>query len=258
VTTFNEEGVVLRTHRLGEADRIVTLLTRGHGKLRGVAKGVRRTSSKFGARLEPFAQVDLQVTTGRTLDIFTSVVSKNLVGKSFLDDYPRYTAATVMVEIADKVVVEESEPALTQYRLLVGALRALGSGTADGPRPPEMILDSYILRAAALAGYAPQLANCALCGRAGPHDHFHPASGGVVCGACRPPGSAWLAPGTSAYLVALLTGDWPATRHTDPASLAAGSGLVRAFLAWHLERSVRSLAHVERGTATDTGTYSRE
>jgi DNA repair protein RecO (recombination protein O) len=121
-----------------------------------------------------------------------------------------------------------------------------------------MILDSYILRAAALAGYAPQLANCAICGRAGPQDHFHPPSGGLVCPACRPPGSAWLAPATGAYLVALLTGDWPATRGTDPASLAAGSGLVRAFLAWHLERSVRSLAHVERGTATDTGTYSGE
>src|SRR3712207_7379727 len=66
---YRDEGIVLRTQKLGEADRIVTVLTRRHGKVRAVAKGVRRTKSKFGARLEPFSHVDLQLYTGRTLDI---------------------------------------------------------------------------------------------------------------------------------------------------------------------------------------------
>lgn len=244
--TYNDEGVVLRTHRLGEADRIVTILTRRHGKLRGVAKGVRRTSSKFGARLEPFAQVDLQVREGRTLDVFTSVVSKNLFGKDFLDDYARYTTAEVMVEIADKLVGEEGEPAMQQYLLLVGALRALGEGTTDGPRPPEVILDSYILRAASLAGYAPQLDVCAICGSPGPHGFFHPASGGMVCAKCRPAGSTAVSAPTLAYLIALLTGDWAATREVPQPRVSEGSGLVRAFLNWHVERGVKSLSHVER------------
>src|SRR3712207_2111879 len=65
---YRDEGVVLRTQKLGEADRIITVLTRRHGKVRAVAKGVRRTKSKFGARLEPFSHVDLQLYTGRTLD----------------------------------------------------------------------------------------------------------------------------------------------------------------------------------------------
>jgi len=246
MATYNDEGVVLRTQRLGEADRIITILTRRHGKLRGVAKGVRRTSSKFGARLEPFAYVDLQIREGRSLDIFTSVVSRSLFGKDFLDDYARYTAAEVMVEIADKLVAEEGEPALQQYLLLVGGLRALGEGTVDGPRPASMILDSYILRAVSLAGYAPQLDSCAICGAPGPHGYFHPASGGMVCARCRPPGSVAVSPATLNYLVALLTGDWPATRDVPEYRISEGSGLVRSFLNWHLERGIRSLTHLER------------
>ena len=246
MATYNDEGVVLRTQRLGEADRIITILTRRHGKLRGVAKGVRRTSSKFGARLEPFAHVDLQIREGRSLDIFTSVVSRDLFGKDFLDDYARYTAAEVMVEIADKLVSEEGEPALQQYLLLVGGLRALGEGTTDGARPASMILDSYILRAASLAGYAPQLDSCAICGAPGPHGYWHPASGGMVCARCRPPGSVAVSPATLGYLIALLTGDWPATRDVPESRVSEGSGLVRSFLNWHLERGIRSLTHLER------------
>ena len=244
--TYNDEGVVLRTHRLGEADRIITILTRRHGKLRGVAKGVRRTSSKFGARLEPFACVDLQITEGRTLDIFTSVVSRDLFGKTFLDDYGLYTSAEVMVEMADKIVTEEGSPALQHYLLLVSALRALVEGTRDGMRPAAMILDSYMWRAASLAGYAPQLDSCAACGSPGPHESFNPASGGMVCARCRPPASAAVSPATLAYLVALLTGDWPATRNVPESLVSEGSGLVRAYVNWHLERAIRSLAHVER------------
>ncbi|MCL1923326.1 MAG: DNA repair protein RecO [Propionibacteriaceae bacterium] len=244
--SFNDEGVVLRTHRLGEADRIITILTRHHGKLRGVAKGVRRTSSKFGARLEPFAQVDLQITEGRTLDIFSSVVSKALLGRPFLDDFPRFTAAEVMVEIADKLVPEEGAPALQHYLLLVGALRALGEGTTAGVRPPSVILDSYILRAAGVAGYAPQLESCASCGAEGAHGFFSPAPGGTVCGRCRPPGAPALSEEVRAYLVALLTGDWESTAQVPEARIAEGSGLVRAFLDWHVERGIRSLKHIDR------------
>jgi len=246
--TFNDEGVVLRTHRLGEADRIITILTRRNGKLRGVAKGVRRTSSKFGARLEPFAQVDLQITEGRTLHYFTSVVSKNLFGKEFLDDYARYTAAEVMVEIADKLVGEEGVPALQHYLLLVGALRALGEGTADGMRPSAMILDSYMLRAASLAGYAPALESCAVCGAQGPHSSFHPASGGVVCTRCRPPGAAALSGETLGYMTALLTGHWPATRGVPSYRVDEAAGMVRAFLDWHIERGIKSLSHLDRSS----------
>ena len=244
--TYRDDAIVLRTHKLGEADRIITMLSRRHGKVRAVAKGVRRTSSKFGARLEPFSHIDLQFATGRTLDVVTQVESLDAFGEPLTDDYPAYTAGQVMLETADRLVVEEREPALQQYLLLVAALRVLNSGTSDGPRPATLILDSYLLRALAVAGYAPSFTDCARCGVEGPHDAFSPASGGVVCGVCRPPGSARPAAETLLLLGALLEGRWQDTRDVPGPVAREASGITSAFVAWHLDRNLRSLAHVER------------
>ncbi|HEY9289746.1 MAG TPA: DNA repair protein RecO [Microlunatus sp.] len=245
--TYRDAAVVLRTHKLGEADRIVTMLTREHGKLRAVAKGVRRTSSKFGARLEPFGHVDIQLATGRTLDVVTQAVTIDAFGQGLIEDYPRYTAGEAMLEMADRLAAEEGEPALQQYRLLVGALRVLEHGTtSDGPRPASMILDSYLLRSLAIAGYAPSFDACARCGTVGPHQAFSPAAGGVVCESCRPAGSARPSVQTLELLGALLEGDWPRTRDAEPMAIKQASGLTAAYATWHLDRNLKSLAHVER------------
>ncbi|MDR0416005.1 MAG: DNA repair protein RecO, partial [Propionibacteriaceae bacterium] len=100
MATYNDEAVVLRTRKLGEADRIITLLTREHGLVRAVAKGVRRTSSRFGARLEPFSRVDVQIVEGRSLGIVSQAVSRQLLGRPLLADYARYSAAEAMGEAA--------------------------------------------------------------------------------------------------------------------------------------------------------------
>ncbi|WP_114560564.1 DNA repair protein RecO [Desertihabitans aurantiacus] len=244
--TYRDEAIVLRTHKLGEADRIITMLSRERGKIRAVARSVRRTTSKFGSRLEPFGHVDLQLATGRTLDVVTQVECRHAWGDPLSRDYRRWTAGQVMLETADRLVVEEREPSRRQFLLLAGALRVLSQGTTDGERPATMVLDSYLLRALAAAGYAPSFSDCARCGVAGPHQSFSPAAGGVVCVRCRPPGTAVPAPATLALMGALLTGDWPATRDAEPARQREASGLVAAFVAWHLERGLRSLAHLER------------
>lgn len=241
--TYNDEAIVLRTHKLGEADRIITLLTRRHGKVRAVAKGVRRSTSKFGARLEPFSHVDLQLVEGRSLDIVAQVVSMDAFGEPLMSDYPRYTAGNAMLEAADRLVGEEGEPAVQHYLLLVGALRALGT---DDDRPCAQILDSYLLRALAIAGYAPSLGECALCGGKDRLEFFNPSTGGMVCLACRPSGSSRIDISTAAHLGALLSGDWDGVSKSSPSVQRTASGLVSAFAAWHIERGLRSLAHVER------------
>ncbi|HEY0807443.1 MAG TPA: DNA repair protein RecO, partial [Pseudonocardiaceae bacterium] len=109
---YRDTGVVLRVHKLGEADRIVTLITQRHGKVRAVAKGVRRTRSRFGARLEPFGHVDVQFYTGRSLDIVTQVETLDAFGIGLVGDYPRYTAGCAVLETADRLAVEEGEPAM--------------------------------------------------------------------------------------------------------------------------------------------------
>src|SRR3954471_14646976 len=125
MTLYRDEGVVLRTQKLGESDRIITLLTRRNGRVRAVAKGVRRTMSRFGARLEPFGHVDVQLAEGRTLHTVNQVEGIDLFGKRLVDDYPRYTAASAVAETAERLSPEEHEPSLRLFQLTLGALRAL-------------------------------------------------------------------------------------------------------------------------------------
>jgi DNA repair protein RecO (recombination protein O) len=242
VGLYRDEAIVLRTQKLGEADRIITLLTRGTGRVRAVAKGVRRTSSRFGSRLEPFTHVDLQLAEGRSLDVVTQAETLSPFAGRIGSDYERYTAGTVMLETAERLVTEDKEPALQQFLLLVGALRAM----CETGRPPSQVLDSFLLRSLAVAGYAPSFEACARCGVEGPHRAFSPASGGMLCADCRVPGTASPALETVLLLSALLTGDWAVVEASDPRHRKEATSLVSAYLAWHLERGLKSLSHVER------------
>ncbi|ACU35207.1 DNA repair protein RecO [Actinosynnema pretiosum subsp. pretiosum] len=243
---YRDTGVVLRVQKLGEADRIITLLTQRHGKLRAVAKGVRRTSSRFGARLEPFGHVDAQFHPGRTLDVITQVETIDAFGVVLVDDYQRYTAGCAVLETADRLTSEEGAPALRLYLLVTGALRAL----ADGRRDPSLLLDAFLLRAMAFAGWAPAVGECARCGEPGPHRSFNVQAGGVVCANCRPPGSASPSGETLRLLAALLHGEWDVVDEIPTGPRREGSGLVAAHLQWHLERQLRSLPLVERRQST--------
>ena len=243
MTLYRAQAVVLRTHKLGEADRILTLLTRERGLVRSVARGIRRTTSKFGARLEPFSHVDLQLAEGRSLDVVTQAVTLSPFALRLGGDYQRYTAGTVMLETAGRVVVEEGEPALAQYQLLVGALRALTAGE----RTAVEVLDSYLLRALATAGYAPSFEACARCGQLGDHRAFSPMAGGILCSECRVPGSVHPQPETVRLLAALLSGDWAEAAQAEERHRREASGLVAAYASWHLERGLTSLPHLDRG-----------
>lgn len=248
VSLYRDEGVVLRVQKLGEADRIITVLTKRNGRVRAVAKGVRRTRSKFGASVEPFSHVDLQLFAGRNLDIVVQAESLTAYGSALVGDYVRYTAGTAVLETAERLTAEEREPSLRLFLLVVGALRALSGGGRDGsePRDPSMVLDAFLLRAMSVAGYAPALTDCARCSAPGPHRAFSVPAGGTVCPACRPTAAASPAPAALALMVDLLTGDWNAAEQADPRSRREASGLVAAHLQWHLERGLRSLPLVER------------
>ena len=240
MSLYRDEGVVLRTQKLGEADRIITLLTRRHGRVRAVAKGVRRTRSKFGASVEPFCHVDLQLYAGRELDIVTQAETLTPYGEALVGDYGRYTAGTAVLETAERLTAEEREPSLRLFLLVIGALRALSEHDAS------LVLDAFLLRAMTVAGYAPALDACATCGDAGPHRAFSIPAGGTVCPACRPSGAASPSPTALALMGELLRGDWAAAEAAEDRPRREASGLVAAHLQWHLERGLRSLPLVER------------
>ena len=234
--TYRDEAVVLRTWKLGEADRIISLFTRGHGKVRAVAKGIRRTGSKFGARLEPFGHVDVQLAEGRG-SLETVIQVESLHPPMLGAVYERFCAAQVLVEAADRLVAEDGVPSLPQYRLLLGGLLALGRGEL----PMTAVVDSYLLRGLAAAGWAAMTDACASCGTTENLRWFSPQLGGAVCPACWASGSVSAGPELLALLGALLAGRWEDVQLTEEPLRSRAHGVVSAYATWHLDRSLRSL-----------------
>lgn len=237
---YREQGVVLRTYKLGETDRIVNLLTAGRGKVRAVAKGVRKPGSRFGGRLEPFSHVDLQLYEGRNLDIVTQVELIDPFA-GVRGDFALSACGSSMAEAAD-VIAQEGERSNRLYVLLLDGLRQL----MTVPQWPASVLDAYLLRLASVAGYHPQLDACAGCGAPGAHTVFHLAAGGVVCLRCAPNGTRPLDPQTISLLRALAGADWGSGAPADQRARRAVSALINSFLQYHLGRSLKAWELVPR------------
>ena len=242
---YREQGVVLRTWRLGEADRIVALMTQGEGKVRAVVKGVRKTRSRFGGRLEPFSHVDLSLYRGRgDLDIVTQAEVLNPF-RALREDYDRVVAGSAMLEAVDQVA-QEREAAVRIYLLLVRALRALDAA----PRDPSVVLDAFLLKLMAVEGYRPVLGECAGCGAQGPLRAFSIVRGGALCERCRSGQESLLDRGTVPLLAALLAADLDrvagAGGGPPPTPRREAGTLVRGFVEYHLDRRLRSYPLVAR------------
>jgi DNA repair protein RecO (recombination protein O) len=183
VSLFRDTGVVLRTYRLGEADRIIVVMTEEHGKVRAVAKGVRRTSSKFGARLEPLTHVDLLLWQGRSeLDIVNQVEVIETF-RAVREDLHRVAKGLALLEVTDQMA-QERHPDRRLYIMLVGALRTLSDDDAD----PTLLAPSFFLKALVLEGAAPMLDACASCGEPDGEIElvaFDLVEGGALCRRCR-------------------------------------------------------------------------
>jgi DNA repair protein RecO (recombination protein O) len=197
--------------------------------------------------LEPFGHVDVQLAgelgnQARSLHTIRQVESIELYGKHLGRDYPRYTAASAIAETAERLTPVEHEPALRLFQLTLGALRSLSLAT----HATTLVLDAYLLRVMANAGWAPALRECAVCGAPGRHAAFSIPAGGAVCGDCRPPGATHPAPSTLELMVALEVGDWGVADVSEHPHRRECSGLVAAHLQWHLERGLRSLPLVDR------------
>jgi DNA repair protein RecO (recombination protein O) len=233
---YKDEGIVLTTIKLGEADRIVTVFTRFNGKVRAVAKGVRKTKSRFGARLEPFTRVQLLVYRGRNLDTITSAdILTSFDG--IRSDYARLIHGAAMVEIVDKITPER-ERAVRVYSLLLAGLNALARGG------DASVLPAFVLKLLSISGYHPQLTVCAGCGSAAGLAAFSPALGGAVCDGCRSDdrNAVGLGGDRLALLSHLLVSEFGA--RADPLAAADITMALRGYAEYHLERPLRSLRFI--------------
>ena len=235
MSLYREQGVVLRTHRLGEADRIVSLLTEGRGKVRAVAKGIRKTKSKFGARLEPMTHVALQLYEGRgDLDTITQVETVEIF-RPAREDLDRVRKVGALLEVVDQVA-QEGEPNVALYRMLLGALRSLA--TADSP----LLVAGFYWKLLSQEGFHPMLDACASCGSEGPLVAFDLGEGGTLCVACRR-GTAVGVSDEALGLVREILGGGLAKALQEPPSqvtVEVEDLAVRAIEA-HLERRLRSV-----------------
>jgi DNA repair protein RecO (recombination protein O) len=237
MSLYRDQGVVLRTMRLGEADRIVTLVTSGHGKVRAVVKGVRKTKSRFGARLEPLSHVAILCWQGRELDIVTQAEVLDHL-RVLREDLSRLSRATAMLEAVDQLAQERQvNPRL--YEMLVGALRFLAE------RDAPLVVPAFFWKLLALEGYHPVLDSCAICGAEEPLVAFDLEEGGTLCRSCRR--GVAVSPEAVDLMRRILGGDLlraldepagPATQEVDH--------LASQALEHHLERRLRTLRLLER------------
>ena len=230
---YKDEGVVLKAIKLGEADRILTLFTQQNGKVHAVAKGVRKTKSRFGGRLEPFTQVQLLVYRGRNLDTITGA---DIVEpfKGVRSDYPALAAAACLAELVDKVTPDR-ERSIDVYALLLGGLHALATHGAS------TIVPAFYVKLLSIAGYHPQLRACVACGSRSDLTGFSAALGGVLCIRCADddPDVHGLRRDRLSTLDALLVSDFGRPSH--PEVTADLTRLLRSYAEYHLERRLRSL-----------------
>ena len=233
---YKEQGIVLGSVKLDEADKIITILTQGSGKVRAVAKGIRRTQSRFGARLEPFTHVSLMLYRGRNLDTVTQAEIINPF-RSLREDFTLFSAGEAMLESVDKVA-EEHERNVRLFLLLRQGLAALERRPGD----PAAVAESFILRLLNLSGFAPSLRACAVCGRTEVR-RFSFGQGGAVCDECRDRDARRASPEALAWLSGLLTVDLEAAGTPQPPGAVRGEAraLLYGFAEYHLERRMRSL-----------------
>jgi DNA repair protein RecO (recombination protein O) len=169
-------GVVLRTYKLRESDRIVVIHTAENGKVRAVAKGVRKTKSRFGARLEPMSHVKLLLYRGRELDIVSQAESVDSLAP-MLSSLDRASQGLAAIEAVDQLSLER-EPDPHLYRMVVGVLRTIAE------RPSPVNVPAFYWKLLANDGVRPQLDACVRCGRGEAEAQlvaFDLNEGGVLC-----------------------------------------------------------------------------
>jgi DNA repair protein RecO (recombination protein O) len=187
--TYKTEAVVLRSIRYGEADRILHLYTADRGRVGAIAKGVRRTKSRFGGRLEPLSHVEVMLHQGGG-ELHT-VTGVDLVRshRAAREDSYRLAVGLVGAEAMLRLFTEQEANerafgALTRFLDLLDSLEAPpAKPTGPGPELDALGL-SFQLKLLWLSGYLPHLGSCAECGSAGPLAAYSARAGGAVCGAC--------------------------------------------------------------------------
>lgn len=250
---YRDTGIVLRSYRLGEADRIIVFLTEEHGKVRAIAKGVRKTRSKFGGRLEPLSCVLVQLHRGRDLDVISQVETVD-ANTTVFGDLDSMTEAFAILEAVDQLVPDR-EPVPHIYKMLAGARRTLLT------RPSPIVVPAFLWKLLAAEGLRPQLDVCASCGESIHVDldrtrlAFDIGLGGVLCRSCGSAGGGGISPDARDLMRRILGGSLndvleeaydPQGQRLDDPVVNEVLAIATAAFEHHMERRLRSVRIFER------------
>ncbi len=233
MSLYRDSAVVLRNYKLGESDRIIVMMTSEHGKVRAVAKGIRKTKSRFGARLEPLSHIDVQLYKGRNLDIVTQV---ELINSSYLlhRDLDRLLQGISMLEAVDQIAIDRV-PAPYLYRMLVGAINELSKHASP------IVLAAFYWKLLAAEGVTPEIERCIGCQSDGDLVAFDLLEGGAQCRSCRTGVS--ITPQALELLRQILGGQLnDALAKGETAATAEVTHLATQSMEHHIERRLKSIS----------------
>jgi DNA repair protein RecO (recombination protein O) len=232
--TLKTEAIVLRSIRYGEADRVLHLYTPERGRISAIAKGVRKTKSRFGGRLEPFFRLNLLLHEGRS-DLMTVTGAETVAGFPRLREDARSLDGAARACEAVARVFDDGDPHAGVFHLLANQLALLDEDPARATRANALAFRLKLLLA---AGFAPHLASCASCGEREHLVGFSGAAGGVVCGACEA-GSFPLDQGAHDFLVGALGRPLVQAPDAEPRALAQAERAILETLEHHANLRLR-------------------
>jgi len=240
VRELADEAVVLRTYKSGESDRLAVLWTRHHGKVRVLAKGVRKTSSRMGGSLEPMGHVRVQLVRGRGDLWITQHVAHLQRHATLRSDYARLTAGLSVVEVVDAIPTDEAADEGI-FDMLVRVLMTL-----DTPEfQPDLVAAAFFFKLLAYDGSEPVVDACVTCGSPGPLVAFNAEVGGTLCSSCR---SGTSISADALHLIRRILGGDLASVLRDVAPPGGGEVMALALAAIEIHFGKR--LKVARSTAT--------
>jgi len=234
VKELRDDAVVLRTYKSGEADRVVVLWTRSHGKVRVIARGVRKATSRLGGNIETLAYVDVDLVKTRGEFYIVRHVSHRERLTSLRGDYARIVAGYAVVEVVDAIPSDDVADEAV-FDLLVKVLLAL-----DNPEfSPTLIPASFYFKLLALDGSEPVLNECVNCASAGPLVAFDAQTGGTLCANCRAGSS--VSPAALTLIRRILGGELAAVlRDVEPPAASEVAGIAQEAIEVHFGRRLRA------------------
>lgn len=244
---YKTKGIVLKSIKLGEADKIVTIFSGSRGKISAVAKGIRRTKSKFGSRLEPFTYAQLLLYEGRNLDIVTQAEITSSF-KEIREDLDRFAFGSAMLDVVNKVSMEREKDEQL-FELLLSTLEVLSQSFSHH----RLLLLAFDLKLMSVSGYLPELDSCVVCEKQPQGEvNFSFKLGGILCPVCS---------SADASACPISLGDLKALRKLLKKPLSESVklkvpnpektekfllGLVQNYLDYHLETKLKSREYLSK------------